>query len=189
MISSEDEMRKRLDDLVQVADQLGHDFDSERDQQELNNLLMLLGNVYPIGVLKEASKHYQKYLDSIEYNAIPDLLMEEGMAKITTQDGLSVELKTEYSTKILDETGFFSWMDEEGGSSLYKETFKFSAGENLEYVRQAMKEAGVSYEEKKDIHHMTLKKFVKERMDDGLDIPADLASVGQFTHAIIKKVK
>lgn len=182
-------MKTQLESLAAMANELGRDYDPETDASKVNSIIAMLGNVFNIETLKVVMKFYQDQLNDIENNRIPDLLMEEGMSEVVTQDGLSVKLKNEYNTKILDEEGFFAWMDDNGGSSLYKEMFKFPAGEDLEVVKNALKEAGVSYEQKKDIHHMTLKKFVSDRMKDGLPIPEDLAKVGQFTHAQIKKAK
>lgn len=182
-------MKTQLETLAAMANELGRDYDPEKDVGKVNAIIQMLGNVFNIETLKVATKFYQDQLNDIENNRIPDLLMEEGMSEVVTTDGLKVSLKTEYNTKILDEDRFFDWMDSVGGSTLYKETFKFPSGENLDSVRIAMKEAGISYEEKKDIHHMTLKKFVTDRMKDGLEIPEDLARVGQFTHATIKQSK
>lgn len=183
-------MKKELEAYAKSCHMLGHKFgEEEYDQSKLDWLVGMLGTEFPICILEEAARLYRKSLDHLENTVLPDLLMEEGLGKVVTNDGLEVEIKTEYSPKIVDEVEFFNWMDTQGGASLYKQIFRFGKGEDLSAVRDALMEAGVSYEEKTEIHHQTLKKFVKDMVEIGAEIPADLCAVGQFTHAKIKRTK
>jgi hypothetical protein len=183
-------MKEELEKLVKSADYLGHDYDEDRDGHATMTLIASLGTNYPIAILKEAVKCYQTQLDDIMNLDIPNMLLEIGMASVTTDDGLKVGLKTEYNAQVLDPDSLCDWMDSNGGGHLWKNSLKFDKGEEIETVVSLAEELGLSFEQKNEIHPQTLKKFIKDYVDgEGSvsDIPESAARVSTFTHAVIKR--
>lgn len=181
-------MKDKLAELAAMANEIGRDYDPELDDIAVEGLVKLLGSVYPICVLEAVIKSYQAKLREIENTAIPDLLLESGCSEVTTVDGLKVTLTTEYNGKIVDEDYAYSWMSGNGSGHLWETALKFKKGENIDQVKIAAREAGISYEEKSSIHHQTLAKFLRDYMKSGGPTPPEEAiKVGVFTHAKIKR--
>lgn len=180
-----------LDYYVEALDYLDHDYDPERDDKMVQELIVQLGDWFPIAVLEQVAKHYKEKAVQIESKAIPDLLMEAGqLTEIKTANGLAVSLKTEYTVKTLDKTAMFVWVSEKGGEDLYKATMRFSKGEDISPVLQAANEAGLSYDREDEINSQTLKKFVKDYIEENGEMPpAEAGTVTLYTRAVVKKVK
>lgn len=181
-------MKDKLAELAAMANEIGRDYDPEFDDIAVDGLVKLLGEVYPVCVLEAVVKVYQAKLREIENTAIPDLLLESGCSEVTTVDGLKVTLATEYNGKVLDEDAAYAWMSDNGSGHLWETALKFKKGENIDQVKFAAREAGISYEEKSAIHHQTLAKFLRDHLKSGGALPPEEAiKVGMFTHAKIKR--
>jgi hypothetical protein len=181
-------VKEDLENLAIQADLLGRDYDEIVDRSQVDYLIGLLGSRYPICILEEAAKHYREELRDIQNKQLPDMLMELGLGKVVTDQGLEISLKTEYNVSLLDPEQMSEWMDQNGGGHLWKESLKFDKGQDISAVRTAADHEGLSYEVKDEIHPQTLKKFVKEYLEGGGElIPESIARVGTFTHASIKR--
>lgn len=183
-------MKEDLERLASEAYTLSRDYIEDKDIGLVNGIVGYLGATFPIAVLEEAVKRYRDKLKDIENRLLPDLLLELGLGKVVTSDGLEIGIKTEYNVSIADPNALASWMEFHDGGHLWKTNLKFEKGENIDAVREAAKELGISYEETAEIHPQTLKKYVRELLEGGGDaIPEAAARVSTFTHATIKRGK
>ena len=177
-----------IDKWADLLDYLDHDYDPSRDDKMIQATIDLLGPDVPVAVLEQVKKHYKEKALNIEAKVIPDLLMESGLSEAKTQDGLSIKLKTEYSVKTADPDAMALWVESNGGTSLYKRSLKFLKGEDISYIISVAKLHGLSFEEAVEIHPQTLKKFVKDFIEEsGAFPPEEAGVVTMYTHAVIKK--
>lgn len=181
---------KDIDKWVDLLDYLDHDYDPERDDAMVRELVLHLGAHFPIAVLDQAKKYYQDKALQIEAVTIPDMLAESGLSEAKTESGLKISLKTEYTVKTASPEAMAEWVESNGGESLYKRMLAFEKGENLDVVKSHLEKEGVSYTEKVDIHPQTLKKFVKDFIEErGEFPPEDAGSVSMYTHAVVSRIK
>lgn len=181
-------MKEDLERLADQAYMLSRDFVEDRDQGVVQDVVSYLGPIFQISILEAVVKEYQSKLADIENRQIPDLLLELGLGKVTTNEGLEIGLKTEYNVAVQNPEALASWMEFKDGGHLWKMSLKFEKGENIDALRELAKEKGLSYEEKAEIHPQTLKKFIREYLEGGGDrVPEACAKVSTFTHATIKQ--
>lgn len=139
--------------------------------------------------LKEAKQRLQR----TEREDLPDLMAEAGLTEIKLEDGSRVTIKEEVDAKITDKTRpqALKWLLENGFGGLIKTqvALAFGRGDHdaATTVRDQLSEEYDGVELKEEVHHSTLKAFVKERMAAGDKIPMDLFNVYPYNKAIIKK--
>ena len=83
-----------------------------------------------------------------------------------------------------------SWLVEHGFGDLIKRevTAKFGKGDdNYSIAVEALQAKGIDVDTKEAVHHMTLKAFAKEQMEQGTDIPVDLFGLYSGFKATIAK--
>lgn len=115
---------------------------------------------------------------------LPGLFLEHGITKMQVGEYL-LSIDKFYQTSIKDENkaAAFKWLEETNQDAIIKNEFKatFGKGEDErakeDAARKALKEAGVRFEEKRGVHPMTLKSFVKTAIEEGQQIPMDLFGV------------
>lgn len=90
-----------------------------------------------------------------------------------------------YNAKIPEgrEDEAFAWLEETGNDVIIKSELSASFGKGEEEKKKreaavnALRDAHVPFKEKRGVHPMTLKSFVKETMEAGENIPQDLFGV------------
>lgn len=133
------------------------------------------------GELKKAKEELRK----ISEVAIPNAMMEIGMSQFTLLDGSKVSVKQEVYASIAEgkQDAAFNWLRKTGNDGLIKNVIscQFSKGEDEEAIKaaQALVELGYRPEQKQSVHPMTLKAFLKEQMEKGVEVP--LADFGAHT--------
>ena len=183
-------MKEDLEKLASQAWALSRDYIETEDRATVDSIVESLGQYFPISILEAVTKEYRERLKDIENRQIPDLLIELGLGKVTTSEGLEIGIKTEYNVSVSDSEALASWMEFHDGGHLWKTSLKFEKGENIDALKEVAKEIGLSYEEKSEIHPQTLKKYVKDHLESGGDsLPEAAVRVSTFTHATIKRGK
>lgn len=112
-------------------------------------------------------------LDDILDRQIPTLMQDMGLTKVTTADGLNVELDHPIEASIPkdQEAIAFKWLEDNAAGGLLKRMIGIEFGMHEEQIAKELltqlegKFAGVSL--KTTIHHSTLKAFVRERLREG----------------------
>lgn len=133
-----------------------------------------------LGAMKE---RLRKLTDEI----IPAALAEKGMSKFTMVDGSEIEVKPYYSASIsADNRGeAFSWLRDNGYGDIIKNivSTQFGRGEDelaRDFITMA-RQQGFIVDQNEKVEPMTLKAWVRERVERGEEFPTELfgAYIGQ----------
>lgn len=125
----------------------------------------------------------QKYIvQEFETKLIPEKCNELGLKSFVLDNGLKFELVRDYQASIPKEKTHqaYTWLESNGYADLIKTTVetRFGRGE-LEQARSLMdtlnNQLGVLAELKESVHHSTLKAFVRERMEEGEQLPDSIS--------------
>ena len=123
--------------------------------------------------LKEKAKTLSQY-------EIPMMMEEMHITKLKLKDGESVEIKKIYGASIPQEhqEAAFTWLRENDLGDIIKNdiTVTFGRGEDNKAASYAELAKGQGFEpvQKIGVNPMTLKALVRERLQSGQDVPADL---------------
>lgn len=143
--------------------------------------------------LNEQLKEAKQRLYQTEREDLPTLMIELGLSEITLTDGSRVQIKEDLDAKITEKTraDALRWLLDNGFGGLIKTNVSLAFGrgdhDTAAEVRDRLAEEYDGVELKEDVHHSTLKAFVKERMAAGDQIPMDLFNVYPYNKAIIKR--
>lgn len=156
------------------------DDDVKKISSKCNELLELQRIVEDLE--NQLTTHNNK-LKNLQERIIPELMHQAGVSKIKLSDGNEVEVKPAYYAKIpvdkQDEA--FSWLRLNGYDSLIKNTvtasFDKKQDNQVAKLIQVCEENNFSYLRKEKVEPMTLKATVRERIEDGKDLPMDLFGV------------
>jgi len=145
--------------------------------------------------LDEKLKEEKKKLLKMTDEDLPALMTEANSMEFTLLDGSKVTIKPQYgaSIKVDNRPAAYEWLREHGHDDIIKNTVscQFGRGEDdlaSSFKAFAEKEGYVPSQTEK-IEPMSLRAFVKERVENGDEFPMDLfgAYVGQ--RAVITKAK
>lgn len=142
--------------------------------------------------LEEALKAKKEELRVVQEHDLPDALAEAGVSEIRLADGSRVKAEpfvTAHITKAKAEEAH-AWLVDNGFGDIIKRevTAKFGKGDdNFIVAVEALQAKGIDIDTKEAVHHMTLKAFAKEQMEQGTDIPVDLFGLYSGFKATIAK--
>lgn len=129
---------------------------------------------------------------------IPDAIESASggqMQKIVLSDGSSVEIAEDIQANITKEKEgeAFGWLRANNHGDLIKNQIKvdFGRGEDnmAGAIREKIDELGLSASEKQSVHPATLKAFIREQINAGVNVPEDTFSVYRGRIAKIKRKK
>tara|TARA_B100001971_G_scaffold105938_1_gene97452 strand:+ start:746 stop:1288 length:543 start_codon:yes stop_codon:yes gene_type:complete len=114
---------------------------------------------------------------------IPNLMHKAGVSLIKLKDGSAVEVKPFYAASIplskADEA--FTWLRDNGHGDLIKNnvliTFRCQQDNEAKSLVAELREKGHNVKQAEKVESMTLKAFVREQIQDGKNVPADLFGV------------
>lgn len=145
---------------------------------------------YPsIKLLEDVINHYKLKRHALVTQLIPELMQQMGVKKVTTVDGVPVDIRKEVNVKIegKDKIKLIQWLIDEGYGDYIKDTLKFGKGELDDEIESYLKSKGKSYEKDSGIHPMSLKKIISDRIEDEEQLPSeDMAEILTFSIAKIK---
>ena len=145
--------------------------------------------------LDEKLKEEKKKLLKMTDEDLPALMTEANSMEFTLLDGSKVTIKPQYgaSIKVDNRPAAYEWLREHGHDDIIKNTVscQFGRGEDdlaSSFKAFAEKEGYIPNQTEK-IEPMSLRAFVKERVENGEEFPMELfgAYVGQ--RAVITKAK
>lgn len=143
--------------------------------------------------LEQRTKDAKAAMLQTEREDLPMLMAEAGLQEIKLSDGSIVRITEDCDAKITDRTreGALSWLVDNGFGGLVKTQVSVAFGrgmrEEASEVRDRLAEQYEGVELKEDVHHSTLKAFVKEQLAEGRPIPMDLFNVHPYNKATLKK--
>ena len=145
--------------------------------------------------LEEKFKEEKKKLLKMTDEDLPALMTEANVLEFKLNDGSKITIKAQYggSIKVDNRPAAYEWLREHGHDDIIKNTVscQFGRGEDdlaSSFKAFAEKEGYVPSQTEK-IEPMSLRAFVKERVENGDEFPMELfgAYVGQ--RAVITKAK
>jgi len=181
------------EDMFADAETLaGVDADSGK---QLSNLVRRLNDYQQqIDDAEEHLKELKKEKQRIAFEQIPMLMDEMGIERVDV-DGATVQLKPFVSASIPADRKqeAFNWLREHGLDDIIKNDIIVSFGRGQDNmagdVMYDLEQKGFHPEQKTHIHAMTLKAFVKERVENGLPIDLDMFGAFVARTADVKRKK
>ena len=114
---------------------------------------------------------------------IPNLMQQAGIAMLKLADGSSVEVKPFYAARIPSQKveEAFQWLRDNGFGDLIKNNVTLTFGRSEDNTAKALvdelRKKGHNVNQTEKVEPMTLKAFVKEQIQAGRNVPADLFGV------------
>lgn len=161
---------------------------------ELEKIASLASDLLRLESRIEATRETLKKLESMHRRIaeveLPEAMDSAEVSEFKMIDGRKISVNTEYHAGIPKsrEQEAYDWLRLNGFDGIIKRdiSVKFGKGEDADAARvlAVLSQAGVEPESKQAIHHSTLKAFVKELVEEGIDVPLDL-----FGAYIIRRAK
>ena len=165
------------------------------ETKSLSSLVQQLNDVSSkITKCEENLKVLKKEKQRLSIETIPELMDEMGIERLDV-DGATVTLKPFVSASIPSDRRqeAYTWLRENGLDDIIKNDviLSFSRGEDnvAGSLMGELEQRGFHPESKTHIHSMTLKAFVKERVEKGLPIDLDLFGAFVARTADVKRRK
>lgn len=166
------------DDIFSEADALSNV--GTQETKNLSDLVRTLRAVdSDIEKAEQALKGLKQERQKLTTELIPGVMDEMGVDRLDV-DGVTVSRKLIVSASISDEKReqAFGWLRENGLDDIIKNDVVVSFGRGEDNAAKnavgILREQGFDPDVKTHIHPMTLKAFVKERVEDGKPIDLDL---------------
>lgn len=136
-----------------------------------------------ISTLEDQLKKKKEQELKLSENEIPNLMQKAGAASIKLTDGTAVEIKPYYGARIpasrTEEA--FDWLRENNFADLIKNNVTLTFGRNEDNMAKSLvdelRQKGHNVKQAEKVEPMTLKAFVREQIEKGKDVPADLFGV------------
>ncbi len=178
--------------------------DFEKDQQEVikktGNIQSLADQVErlesmqkQVAIQEENMKNTKKELEHLSGEVIPTMMSEMGLSQLRLADGSSVDVKPQYNATITqaNKEAAFNWLRNNGLGDIIKNEISVSFGRNednkaADYAELA-KSNGFEPTQKLKVEPMTLKALVRERIEAGKPLPAEIFNVFVGNKTTIKR--
>ena len=128
-------------------------------------------------------KELKKQIDMVGGEVIPTMMQEMNISTMKLADGSAVEVKPVYgaSIPVAKKEEAFKWLRDNDLGDLIKNEVTVSFGRNEDnkaanYANLAQSQ-GYQPVQKLKVEPMTLKALVRERIENGLDMPSELFNV------------
>ncbi len=138
-------------------------------------------------------KNKEKEIERISGEVIPTLLSEMGLSSLKLADGSAVDVKPYYGASLAQgrsesysdflnrREDAHNWLRQNGLGDIIKNdvTVSFGSGEDNKAAEYANLAKGQGYQptQKLKVEPMTLKALVRERIENGKDMPMDIFNV------------
>ena len=160
------------------------DLDGANDANKLSDQVVKLQELEAELLVKEQEyKEMKRKVELVSSEVIPTMMQEMNISTLKLADGTSVEVKPVYGASIPADKKeeAYKWLRENGLGDLIKNevTVAFGRSEDNKAQQYAVLAQGQGYEpiQKLKVEPMTLKALVRERIEAGQDMPADLFNV------------
>ena len=141
-------------------------------------------------------KKAQASLRDLAERQIPELMQAIGVKEFTTMGGVKIVLDSAVNVSVRkdDRERVWDWMIDNGYGNLVKRTISVAlkrgqeelAGEVVAYLKE---QKNLLAREDRKVESQTLKKFVREKLEEGADLPTDILNIFQYNFAKITEGK
>ena len=160
---------------------------------------------------EEVAKELQARLTQIETVTLPDLMSEANMKEFKLGDGTEIKIDEIFKGSIPSMSGIakakgdkrdelierrdeaLTWLRENGGSAIIKNEFVFSLGkgndEAVDQLKEVASKMTLPWSNDENVHANSLNSFLKDKRNNGDEIPFDTFSVYTANIAKIKQPK
>jgi hypothetical protein len=141
---------------------------------------------------KRKMEEVEEHLAELKFIRLPLAMKEAGVSELKLSDGSQVTIVSDIKTSIpaKHRDAAFDWLRKNGHGSIIKNDVVVSFGRGEEEEAAMFIETVAAdehtYKHKEDVHWQTLKAFVKEQLENGVDVPADLFGLFEYN---VSKVK
>jgi len=168
-------------DLEQESKNIQIDTAMTKDIAELCNQLSDLQK--QISTLDDKMKKLKELERKLSEEDIPNKMQQTGVQKLELADGTKIEVKPYYAARIpasrIDEA--FGWLREHGHGDMIKNNVQliFDRGQDevAKKLVDELTDKGHTVKQAEKVEPMTLKAFVREQIEKGQNVPADLFGV------------
>ena len=178
--------------------------DFEKDQTEVlsktENIQSLADQVQKLNTLDQELELMEKNLkqkkkdfEHLSGEVIPTMMAEMGLSHLKLMDGSSIDVKPNYSASITvaNRDAAFQWLRDNNLGDIIKNEISVSFGRNednkaADYANLAS-ERGYQPTQKLKVEPMTLKALVRERLENGKEMPTELFNVYVGNKTTIKR--
>ena len=168
-------------DLEQMSKEITLDTTAMEDIATACNKLLDIQK--EVSALEDKLKKKKEEELKLSENEIPNLMQKAGAASIKLTDGTAVEIKPYYGARIpasrTEEA--FNWLRENNFADLIKNNVTLTFGRNEDNMAKSLvdelRQKGHNVKQAEKVEPMTLKAFVREQIEKGKDVPADLFGV------------
>ena len=143
--------------------------------------------------MEEQLKKLKETERNLSEQSIPNLMREAGIKELKLDDGTAISVKPYYSASIskAKEKEAFEWMRQNGFGDLIKNKVELQFGkaqdELAKKLVEELKSKGHNVSQKMKIEPMTLKALIREQIEEGHEVPADLLGVYVGNKTTIKQ--
>ena len=168
-------------DLEQMSKEITLDTTAMEDIATACNKLLDIQK--EVSALEDKLKKKKEEELKLSENEIPNLMQKAGAASIKLTDGTAVEIKPYYGARIptsrTEEA--FNWLRENNFADLIKNNVTLTFGRNEDNMAKSLvdelRQKGHNVKQAEKVEPMTLKALVREQIEKGKDVPADLFGV------------
>ena len=146
-----------------------------------------------IEIQEEALKQKKKDFEHLSAEVIPTMMAEMGLSHLKLMDGSSVDVKPNYSASITiaNKDAAFQWLRDNNLGDIIKNEISVSFGsfednKAADYASLAA-ERGYQPTQKLKVESMTLKALVRERLENGKEMPTELFNIYVGNKTTIKR--
>ena len=168
---------------------------SENIKSLSNEVQKMESLVKEIEDIEKNLKDKKKDLDVISAEVIPTMMSEMGLSQLKLMDGSMIDVKPFYNATITvaNRESAFNWLRQNGLGDIIKNEMvvSFGRGEDnkaAEYAELA-KSQGLQPAQKLKVEPMTLKALVRQRIEAGKEMPAEIFSIYVGNKTTIKRKK
>ena len=143
--------------------------------------------------MEEKLADIKKELKAVIEQHLPDAMRECNLQEIKLANGAKISIQQYYSARIGKEREeeAFSWLKQNGHDDIIKNVVSMQFGrgedESAESIMADLQAQGFSPSTKRWVEPMTLKAFVREQVESGVDLPFETFNIYIGQKAKIKK--
>lgn len=142
--------------------------------------------------LEKKLSELKSQLKSVSEVSIPDYMQECGISEFKLTDGHKITVKPFYQGSISPENSehAFEWLRKNNHDDLIKNNVSLTFGKGEDNLAEdlliILGNLGYSPDHKKTVHPQTLKAFIREQVESGVDFPMPLFNAYIGRKATIK---